>query len=207
MGLLLFAALFADIVYCIYMDYIILTFPRSGSNYLRELIKQKLRDPNNPDIPINIPKTHSISECDGKRVISIIRDPFDTMKSLITLALSFPENPEFAVESGESFKFPANQYMETYSYIMDNSDLIIDYRDLISRPNDVIDYLAQSMNLVVNKEEYVNELVDGPNHLVSSTTSKLYNNINYLKHLPGNGLSFACMNYYKGALKKTIKFI
>ena len=189
------------------MDYIILTFPRSGSNYLHELIKQKLRDPNNPDIPIDIPKTHSISESDGKKVISIIRDPFDTMKSLITLALNFPENPEFAVESGEVFKFPANQYMETYSYIIDNSDLIIDYRDLISRPNDVIDYLAQSMNLVVNKEEYVNELFDSPNHLVSSTTSKLYNTINYVKHLPGNGLAFACMNYYKGALKKTIKFI
>lgn len=189
------------------MDYIILTFPRSGSNYLRELIRQKLRDPNNPDIPIDIPKTHSTSESDGKKVISIIRDPFDTMKSLITLALNFPENPEFAVESGEVFKFPANQYMETYSYIIDNSDLIIDYRDLISRPNDVIDYLAQSMNLVVNKEEYVNELVDSPNHLVSSTTSNLYNTINYVKHLPGNGLAFACMNYYKGALKKTIKFI
>jgi hypothetical protein len=189
------------------MDYIILTFPRSGSNYLRELIKQKLRDPNNPDIPIEIPKTHLPSEADGKKVISIIRDPFETMKSLITLALSFPDDPQFTVESGEIFKFPANEYMNTYSYIIDNSDLIIDYNDLISRPNDVLDLLAKSMNLVINKEEYINQLVDSTNHLVSSKTSKLYNTINYLQHLPGNGLSFACMNYYKRALKKTLKFI
>ena len=189
------------------MDYIILTFPRSGSNYLRELIRQKLRDPNNPDIPIDIPKTHLPSEADGKKVISIIRDPYDTMKSLVALALTFPDDHEFTVDSGEIFKFPATEYMETYSYITANSDLIIDYRDLVSRPNDVLDHLAQSMNLVVNKEEYVNQLVDTTNHLVSSKTSKLYNSIDYMRHRPGNGLAFACINWYKGALKKTIKFI
>jgi hypothetical protein len=187
------------------MDYIILTFPRSGSNYLQQLIRQRLRDPNDLHTPIEIKKTHSISEADGKKVISIARDPFHTMKSLIALALTFPD--DHIVESGEPFKFPADEYMETYSYIIENSDLIIDYNDLISRPDDVLDYLAQSLNLCVNKEKYIDQLADTANHLVSSKTSKIYNTINYLKHIPGNGLGFACMNYYKGALEKSIRLL
>lgn len=187
-------------------DYIILTFPRSGTNYLAHLIYQKLRDPDDMDTPILIPQSHDIPDAKGKKVIAIVRDPHETMKSLVTLVRSFPDQERFKRPDGDVYKFPAEQYMEYYAYIAKNSDLIIDYRDLVARPNDVLEYLAAFMGLCVNDKEYVNNLVDGEDYLVSSRTSKLYDTIDYMPHFPGNGLIFACINFYRGSLKKTLKF-
>jgi hypothetical protein len=186
------------------MDYIILTFPRSGSNYLQQLIKQKLRDPNDIHTHIEIPKTHLISEAEGKKIITIIRDPHETMKSYTTLAVSFPE--KYPVEDGGSWKFPAQEYIDFYSYILKSQALIIDYRDLVSRPNDVLESLAKEMSLCVNKEEYINYLFDSEDHLVSSVNSELYNTIRYKPHFPTNfSKMFECVNWYRGSLDRAIK--
>jgi hypothetical protein len=186
------------------MDYIILTFPRSGSNYLQQLIKQKLRDPNDIDTHIEIPKTHLPSEAEGKRIITIIRDPYETMRSYTTLAVSFPE--KYPVEGGGQWKFPAQEYIDFYSYILKSQAIIIDYRDLVSRPNDVLEYLAKEMSLCVNKEEYVNYLFNSEDHLVSSAASYLYKTIAYKGHFPDNFFKmFECVKWYKGSLNRVIK--
>lgn len=186
------------------MDYIILTFPRSGSNYLRELIKQKLRDPNDIHTHVEIPKTHLPSEAEGKRIITIIRDPHQTMRSYTALAVSFPE--KYPVEGGGQWKFPAQEYIDFYSYILKNQAIIIDYRDLVSRPNDVLEYLAKEMSLCVNKEEYVNYLFNSKDHLVSSAASDLYNTIKYKDHLPDNfSKMFECADWYRISLDRAIK--
>lgn len=182
------------------MDYIILTYPRCGSNYLQQLIKQKLRDPSNVNDPVEIPKTHLINEVKGKKIITIVRDPYQTMKSLVSLAMTFPESNKFKIESGGVFKFPADEYIEFYKYIIKNAELIINYNDLISKPDKVIQYLAKHMSLAVIDVEYINELVDYPDHLVSSKTSKVYDYLDYKNHLPGEFKMFECLNQYKQAL-------
>jgi hypothetical protein len=185
-------------------DYIILTFPRCGSNYLQQLIRQKLRDPNDLKLQIDIPKTHSIAEAEGKKIITIIRDPHETMKSYTTLAVSFPK--KFPLEPGQTWRFPAQDYIDLYEYILKSQAIIIDYRDLVSRPDDVLEALAKSMSLVVNNEKYVNYLFDSEDHIVSSSTTRIYHTIQYKPHFPTNfSKMFECVNWYRGSLDRAIK--
>ncbi len=207
------------------MDYKILTFARCGSNYLQQLIKQKLYDPNDPETEILIPKTHFISEVGDKKVISIVRCPYETMHSLVALVLTFPEiypvdqkNDGSKDEDGQIlingewvsgnedgiYRFPAQEYIDLYQYVIDKADILIDYRDLVSRPDEVLAYIAKELNLEVRDVEYVNELVDTKNHLVSSTTSPLWKTINYPRHLPGDFKMFKCKTEFERALERCI---
>jgi len=200
------------------MDYTILTFARCGSNYLQQLIKQKLYDPSSPGDMITVPKTHFISEVKTEKMISVIRCPSQSMHSLVALVLTFPEKYSMAVDSGDIlingqtvntfddgiYRFPANEYIEIYQHLMANDAILIDYRDLISRPDEVISYLAKEMNLEVRDVDYVNELVDMTDHLVSSTTSPLWDTIDYAKHLPGDFKMFECKYEYNRAIEKCI---
>jgi len=182
----------------------ILTYPRSGSSYLQQLIKQKLYDPNSPD-EILIPKTNSISDTGDSKIISIARCPYRIMHSLVALVLTFPESPKFKFESEDGvYRFPANEYINLYQYMIDKADIIIDYDDLVSRPDEVIDYLAKEMSLEVRDAEYVNQLFDGPDHLVSSENSPIWKSINYTNHLPGDFGMFRSKYEHKRALEKCI---
>lgn len=204
------------------MDYTILTFPRCGSNYLHQLITRNLRDPNNLNEKIDLFKTHLISEVKANKVISIIRSPYETMNSLVTLALTFPDKfkviPDLSVKSGKIlidgqeidtfnesiYRFPHNDYIEMYKYIMNNENILIDYNDLISRPDEVMSFLAKKLNLEFLNSPYINYLFDSKEHLVSSTSSPLYNNINYSKHSPGHFDMLECKYQYNKALKECI---
>lgn len=207
------------------MDYKILTFARCGSNYLQQLIKQKLYDPADPESDILVPKTHFISEVGDKKVISIIRCPYETMHSLVALVLTFPDSPKFKlthqnpeeaekiivngewVDSNKDgvYRFPAQEYIDLYQYVIDNAAILIDYKDLVSRPDDVLAYIAKEMGLGVRDVEYVNELFDSEDHLVSSTSSPIWKTINYPNHLPGDFKMFKCKTEFDRALKKCIK--
>ena len=146
------------------MDYTILTFPRCGSNYLHQLITRRLRDPNNLNEKIDLLKTHVISEVKTNKVISIIRSPYETMNSLVTLVLTFPDKLKVidpSVKSGKIlidgqeidafnesiYRFPHNDYIEIYKYMINNENILIDYNDLISRPDEVMSFLAKKLNL------------------------------------------------------------
>jgi hypothetical protein len=87
---------------------------------------------------------------------------------------------------------------------MANDAILIDYRDLVSRPDEVLAYLAKELNLELLDVEYVNGLVDTEDHLVSSTSSPLWNTINYPKHLPGDFKMFKCKTEFDKALEKCI---
>jgi len=204
------------------VDYTILTFPRCGSNYLHQLIMQKIRDPNNLNENINIPKTHFISEVKTNKIISIIRCPYETMNSIVTLVLSFPDKfkviDDSFVDSGDIlingqtvstfndgiYRFPANEYIEIYQHLMANDAILIDYRDLVSRPDEVLAYLAKELNLELLDVEYINYLFDSKEHLVSSKSSPLWNTINYPKHSPGDFKMLKCKTEFDKALKKCI---
>jgi hypothetical protein len=102
------------------------------------------------------------------------------------------------------YRFPANEYIDIYQHLMANDAILIDYRDLVSRPDEVLAYLAKELNLELLDVEYVNGLVDTEDHLVSSTSSPLWNTINYPKHLPGDFKMFKCKTEFDKALEKCI---
>ena len=168
------------------MDQIILTFPRSGSHYLRDLISQKLG--------LKIPKSHEISDAKDKYVISIVRNPSDTIKSILTLykhhsTTTYPKNLVKA-------------YCDFYKFVINHADMVIDYDDLVDRTELVIQKLSAVFDAEISLSEYTNQLFDIPEreHLVSSRTSKEYENVD----MSEIDLSRA-NNYYLLALTKCIK--
>lgn len=151
------------------MEYVLLTFPRSGSHYLQQLIYQKTG--------LFIEKTHHISEVGNRHIISIIRKPEDTFRSIATMDRFFSGNKDIGIG------LPLDDYCSFYDYLIDTASILIDYDDLVSAPEKVVKSIAKHLNLDVNDMEYQDILFDQPHykHLVSSKTSDEYHKIDLSK--------------------------
>jgi hypothetical protein len=151
------------------MDYVLLTFPRSGSHYLQQLIYQKTG--------LFIEKTHHISEINGRSVISIIRKPEDTFRSMATMKRFFEDNKNVGIG------LPIKGYVEFYEYLIDNASILVDYDDLVSYPDKLVKSIAKHICIEVNNMEYQDVLYDQPRykHLVSSKKSDEYYTIDLSK--------------------------
>ncbi len=169
------------------MDYVILTFPRCGSHYLQQLISQ--------NTGLFIDKTHSSAQWKKKKIISIIRNPEDTFKSMVAMQMHYGSNEMVG------FGLPIKEYQEFYENLIDSDCILISYNDLVSSPDRVVKAIARRLNLQVNEIEYENLLFDKPDykHLVSSKTSDKYEKINLSKF----DLS-KCNDIYSRALLKCI---
>lgn len=169
------------------MDYVILTFPRCGSHYLQQLIYQKT--------DLFIDKTHHITTFKNKKIISIIRNPEDTFKSMVAMQRHYGSNKIMG------FGLPLKEYPEFYHYLMSKDSILINYEDLISSPDKVAKAVAKRLNLDVNDIEYQDVLFDKPHykHLISSKTSDEYEKINLSKFDLSN-----CNDVYRKALLKCI---
>jgi len=151
------------------MNYVLLTFPRSGSHYLQQLIYQKTG--------LFIEKTHHISEINGRAIISIIRNPKDTFKSLATM------NKHFSLNKDIGIGLPIEDYVSFHKYLIENSIILVDYDDLVSAPDKVVVGIAKLLGLDLNNMEYQDVLIDQPHyqHLVSSKISEEYDKIDLSK--------------------------
>jgi hypothetical protein len=151
------------------MDYVLLTFPRSGSHYLQQLIYQKTG--------LFIEKTHYLSEVENRQIISIVRNPEDTFRSLAAM------NKHYAKDKSIGIGLPLAEYVSFHKYALENSSILIDYDDLINRPNELVKAMASRFNLDVKDNEYKNVLFDQPDHehLVSSKKSDEYYKIDLSK--------------------------
>ena len=151
------------------MNHVILTFPRCGSHYLQQLIYQRTL--------LFIEKTHHISEIRNKSIISIIRSPEDTFRSMATMQKHFSSDKNIGIG------LPLVGYVEFYRYLIDNAAILIDYNDLVSAPDKVVKAVAKRLHLEVNDMEYQDVLVDQPHykHLVSSKMSEEYDKIDLSK--------------------------
>jgi hypothetical protein len=151
------------------MDYVLLTFPRSGSHYLQQLIYQKTG--------LFIEKTHHISEVENRHIISIVRNPEDTFRSLAAM------NKHYAKDKSIGIGLPLAEYVTFHKYALENSSMLIDYDDLINRPNKLVKAIASRLNLDVKDNDYKNVLFDQPDHehLVSSKVSDEYHTIDLSK--------------------------
>lgn len=151
------------------MEHVLLTFPRSGSHYLQQLIYQKTG--------LFIEKTHHISEVNDRHIISIVRKPEDTFRSMATMKRFFDDDKHIGIG------LPLKDYVDFYDYVIDHASILIDYDDLVSSPDKVVKAIAKRLNLEVNDMEYQDVLVDQPHykHLVSSKTSEEYHKIDLSK--------------------------
>lgn len=151
------------------MEYVLLTFPRSGSHYLQQLIYQKTG--------LFIEKTHHIAEVKNRKIISIIRKPEDTFRSISVMDRFYSDNKDIGIG------LPIDNYVLFYDYLINNSLMLIDYEDLVFKTDKLIKSISYYLGLKLNSMKYEDVLVDQPHykHLVSSKISEEYDKVDLSK--------------------------
>lgn len=141
-------------------DFAIVTFPRVGSHYLQNILFYKTG--------FIIPRSHKYQD---KKMITIIRDPFDTLVSAITMRKHY--------QLSARFEDWIDEYRYFYTYMLDKEIIRIKYDDLINRPLWIADEIINRMGITKNENlipTTIEEVKDKPDgdHLVTSTSSNLY---------------------------------
>jgi len=155
----------------------LITYPRTGSHYLRELLLQKL--------DIRMSAFHTKDEALGF-VLTIARDPYETLQSFLTMSAHYDQ------EVGTQAEIEKCSNM--YRYLHTRANAVIDYDTLVKNPDKVVQAMSDVIGKPVIDHPYKDTIVDKPNrgHLVSSLTSELYDT----KHLDGYDLSDVYSAYH-----------
>ena len=109
----------------------LVTFPRSGSHYLDQLIYKEAR--------ISIDKSHSVSEVfdrygnKQKTILTIVRDPIEAISSYLSI-----QEKKYGYTNLGRIEETITEYVFTHNFLYEHADLIIDFKDLVSRPDDVV---------------------------------------------------------------------
>ena len=148
-------------------DVCLISFPRTGSNYLRSLL--------NDSLSYDILNSHSLGYAQSKRIITLVREPYHTIKSLKTMTLHF--YPDKNIDN------LTNSYVDFFEQMYNNAEVVIKYETLVSTPEHVIDYLSKYLK-IYNYETFSSDLTgdsipDGG--LATSKSSPLYDSIDMSK--------------------------
>jgi hypothetical protein len=96
---------------------------------------------------INFNKSHYVDQLFDKNnnkmrvVITIARDPVETLTSYLAMTVINERNHEFIVSER------ITEYTLMYSYLCNNADYVIDFNDLVKYPKDVIEKLLDLLDI------------------------------------------------------------
>jgi hypothetical protein len=185
-------------------QFLLVTYPRTGSHFLHFYLKQLTG--------FSLEKTHFPRWGKGKKVITIIRDPQETIKSGFAMHqhAALIKDKNWVLQENKAALLSVNGYIDFFDYMIKNADVIIDYNTLINSPYSVCKFLAEYIGIEIKQEEeYIQVLKDdnpenNPDsnefYLVSSKTSPQYDNtdiswIDFSEHYK---------KYYETLARKTI---
>jgi hypothetical protein len=140
---------------------IILTVPRSGSNLLENTLEAMGL--------FRLDKSHYCWDVAKRNIVTIARDPLETLTSYAAMRMHY--------RGGNIRKNIVAQYCSTYQYLIDNADIVLDYRDLVQDPYTVTGNLINALDKTVffkTPEIRRNDDVKERRYLVSSTGSDYY---------------------------------
>ena len=163
----------------------IIAYPRSGTHYLQNLVLTYSSK--------NIEFSH-YPVFDDTFVITIARDPFDSIKSTMAMKKHyFPNKPL----DDDYIKY----YIDTYTFLNKYANLVINYEDLISFPKEITKNVCDILGFKKNTMEY-EPMEDSKEYeyLVSSKTVKEYEEEYFNKQDIEK-----CYQHYLELLSKSIK--
>jgi hypothetical protein len=175
----------------------LVTFPRSGSHYFAKLVNEKTM--------FNIQRSHSINisfDKDNKKIrkiITIARDPKDTITSLIALQrIQGFDTPDSKINE------IITNYIMFYNFLFQEADYVIDFKDLVSIPDAVIEKALELLQ--IDQKSYLQfpDDTDYDARGLAKGSSKIipgYNKINL-----DNFNMDLCYFYYNKLLSKAIRF-
>lgn len=114
----------------------ICTYPRSGSHLLLKIIEENFSK--------SIPKNHWKVYGKDFYIISIIRDPRESVCSLVSMRPRI-DNLE------EQIKEAIDRYVLFYNYILDRANLIFEFEDLMKDTEKIIKIIEKN----INKEDFI----------------------------------------------------
>ncbi len=141
----------------------IVTYPRSGANYLSNLLLNDsgheikyFHKPENPD----------------RFIITVARDPFESIHSHVTMRKHY--HPDEGYNKGYN-----NEYKDMYNFLYENANIVIDYKELIQFPERVLSKIYNDLNLEKNPKDDPSPMPSDNKentYLRSSKTSNEYGN-------------------------------
>ena len=143
----------------------LITFPRSGSVFLFHMLLQNTW--------ASIEKSHSIVDPPEFPVVTIIRNPFDSILSEVAMMTHYVPTKNIK----EVIDGVKERYLSSYEYFLNYADAIIDYDLLIKDPQATILSIGKHFDLKLKSPISVpSTKKDMPerNHLTTSRTSKTY---------------------------------
>lgn len=146
----------------------LITFPRTGSFFLRYLIDNNMR--------VVLNKSHvAIPPEDGKTILSILRNPKDTIASYATMLVHYRKE-----DIGPTVAHVEKDYIEYCRYFIDCADIVVDYDLLASEPTLVLNTISQKLGLdlsaTINADFHQEDMID-KEHLSSSKKSEVYQDV------------------------------
>lgn len=142
----------------------VVTYPRSGLNLLRILLGQQ---------GYNISSSHTFEGINKDTgILTIARNPLDTVSSYFCMVKAHMHSLDYP-----GIDKMLQTYIETYTWLLDNYDYILDYNDLVDSPNITIEKLLSHYDLPHTQIEYRLDLLkDDPaeKYLVSSKDTEWY---------------------------------
>lgn len=168
-----------------------ITYPRSGANYLQNLLLNKTGE------LVTYSHTIDLINSDNSVIISIARDPFDSIHSHVTMKKHYYPDQLFN-------KSYTDQYKDIYDFSYENAEIIIDYNDLIKSPQEVLEKVCSILGLAEQAgDKPMQTLADNKkfDYLVTSRISSLYKE----KHFEIEDIQ-DCYDPYKKLLSKAINF-
>jgi hypothetical protein len=112
----------------------IVTYPRSGANYLSNLLLNNCRQ------EINY---FHIPENSDRFIISIARDPFESIHSHVAMRKHYHPSEDYS-------KRYNNEYIDMYNFLYENANIVIKYADLIEFPEKVLLKISDDLKFEIN---------------------------------------------------------
>jgi hypothetical protein len=142
-------------------NHIIVSYPRSGSNYFQLAWKEK------NDEYIRCIRTYDMVEPIIKNssliIIGLIRNPIDSITSRV---LIHKTHEKFFKNEQSEIDFALSEYIKMYQFILDRADFIVDISSF-DQIDKVIETISNSEQTIVNK----NNIDDGLNGIQNYSPS------------------------------------
>jgi hypothetical protein len=119
-------------------DYIIVSYPRSGSNYFELSWKEKNKQ--HIDCLRSSKLAYEIEKDEKTKIIGLIRNPVEAISSRIIIGKTHEPTPIIETD------FAIEEYIKIYHFIIKNADFIVDISDL-----DKIDKIIETISGLTSK--------------------------------------------------------
>lgn len=174
----------------------LLTYPRSGSHYFEEVLYTK--------IGTRIDRSHTIVDVvDGeknktKKIITIIRDPEEVIKSTVALQAKFGNKV-----TDHSIKHALSEYALIHDFLFNNADVVICFNDLVTHPELVINKTLELLKIEYSSKESYS--VEDYKKLVSKTYTPSSKDLPEYKEVKLDNFDIGiCYYFYNKLLEKKI---